>query len=392
MSPKPSHILSRIFSPTLLAIGLFVGSYSVAQDLSAEPPSMEIMPPAEWDRIDDSVSRALKWLAAQQRRDGSFSTDMRGQPGVSALCVMAFMAHGHLPGAGQYGEQLEKALNYIASCQKRNGLIAVVAPNGPTIVRSIPHDVGWRASYNHAISALALSEGFATGRGLDVDRMEKVITKGLEATLEMQAWNKRRREDQGGWRYVNQFTDGLDSDLSATGWYLMSLRSAKNAGFEVPKEPIDDAVEYISRCFNQGQGTYQLMASEDNRLTRGMAGAGILAMAHAGRHNLPEVAKSGDWLLKNGFLDYNVRITRWHDDRYHYGVFNCCQGMYQLGGRYWAEFFPPVARVLLANQRRDGSWPADSHYFDVVFGRSYTTSLVVLSLGAPNQLLPIFQR
>jgi hypothetical protein len=49
-------------------------------------------------------------------------------------------------------------------------------------------------------------------------------------------------------------------------------------------------------------------------------------------------------------------------------------------------------RTLLANQQADGSWPAESHFNDAQFGNAYTTALVVLSLGAPNQFLPIFQR
>ena len=66
--------------------------------------------------------------------------------------------------------------------------------------------------------------------------------------------------------------------------------------------------------------------------------------------------------------------------------------MYQLGGRYWEEFFPRIVPILLANQQADGSWPADSYRIDATFGNAYTTALVVITLGAPNQLLPIFQR
>ena len=48
--------------------------------------------------------------------------------------------------------------------------------------------------------------------------------------------------------------------------------------------------------------------------------------------------------------------------------------------------------ALLANQQQDGSWAAESHFHDAQFGNAYTTALVVMSLGAPNQLLPIYQR
>jgi hypothetical protein len=126
-----------------------------------------------------------------------------------------------------------------------------------------------------------------------------------------------------------------------------------------------------------------------------MAGAGILALAHAGFHNAPEARRSGDWILRHDFDEYNETMTfnsAWPHDRYHYAVFNCCQGMYQLGGRYWEEFFPQVVDALLEHQQTDGSWPADSHWHDGQFGTAYTTALVVMTLGAPNQLLPIFQR
>jgi hypothetical protein len=362
-------------------------------------PSMDVLTADEWERVDGSVDRALAWLASQQQRDGSFPTLPHGQPAVTSLCVLAFMAHGHLPGEGEYGAQLEQALGSIASCQKKNGLIALTAPNGPEINRNVPHLVGSTSAYNHAISALALSESFSTGSGKDAAQLEPIISRALEATVQMQRWPKRRPADHGGWRYVNVFDGGeepFSSDLSVSGWHLMSLRSAKNAGFDVPKETIDDAIAYVRRCFQPKYGTFQIMATTYDRRSRGMAGAGILALAHAGFHDAPEVKLAGDWLLKYHFNQYNrvedFNKSGWIDDRYHYGVFQCCQGMYQLGGHYWEKFFPPTVKTLLDNQGTDGSWPPESHQADAQYGRAYTTALVVLALGAPNQLLPIFQR
>jgi hypothetical protein len=126
-----------------------------------------------------------------------------------------------------------------------------------------------------------------------------------------------------------------------------------------------------------------------------MAGAGILALAHAGYHNAPEATRSGDWILQHNFLDYNQIepfLQDWKNDRYHYGLFNCCQAMYQLGGQYWQQFYPDTVKTLLANQGPDGSWPTENHHHDARFGNAYTTALVLLTLGAPNQLLPIYQR
>jgi hypothetical protein len=344
----------------------------------------------QWQRVDAAVGRALTWLTTQQQADGSFPSLDSGQPGVTSLCVMAFIAHGHVPGKGQYGTLLERATDFVMSCQKPNGLITMVGPEGPTINRQISHDIGSCAAYNHAISSLVLGEIYGMSQATKAGRLEMAIRKALAATLEMQAWPKNSPSDRGGWRYVNRAYD-IDSDLSVTGWELMFLRSARNAGFEVPAERIENAVAFVKRSFDERDGIFLYSTSKPSR-TRSMAGAGILALAHAGLHHTAEAQRAGDWLLDHPFDQYNSTIPGQSSDRYHYGLFTCCQAMYQLGGKYWEQFYPPAVEAVLANQQPDGSWPVDSQYHDAPYGHAYSTALVVIMLGAPNQLLPIYQR
>jgi hypothetical protein len=348
-----------------------------------------VLSPNQWRRVDSAVGRALSWLARQQQPDGSFQTLDSGQPAVTGLCMMAFIAHGHVPGKGQYGTQLERAADYVLSCQKENGLVTKVGPDGPTINRQTTHEIGSCAAYNHAISSLLLSEVYGMSPPNRARRLEAAIRKALAATLEMQAWSKSPA-DQGGWRYIDRL-DEVDSDLSVTGWELMFLRSARNAGFEVPTENVDDAVAFVRRSFDKRDGIFVYSLRRPSR-TRSMAGAGILALAHAGLHHSEEAQRAGDWLLAHGFDQYNSTIPGQSSDRYHYGLFNCCQAMYQLGGKYWEQFYPPAVEAVLANQQADGSWPVDSQYHDAPYGNAYSTALVVIMLGAPNQLLPIYQR
>ncbi len=300
-----------------------------------------------------------------------------------------------MPGQGEYGERLDRAADFIVGCQKENGLVTLLGPEGPDISRSVAHEIGEAASYNHAISSLGLSELYGSTDGVEAERLRKAIDKSILATLTMQRWPKGRAADRGGWRYLNSVRE-MDSDLSVTGWELMFLRSSRNAGFDVPKAAIDDAVAYVRRTYSQRYGVFAYAVSANSDLrSRAMAGAGILALAHAGLHNAPEAKQSGEWVLQYNFNRYNeyLPFTRTSSiDRYHYSLFNCCQGMYQLGGRNWEQFFPPVVQTLLANQQADGSWPAESHFNDAQFGNCYTTALVLLTLGAPNQLLPIYQR
>jgi len=388
--------ISHVFFALLL--GLLGLLSCLEQNLQAQNSNSEseqdVLTPAEWKRVDQGVERSLQWLASQQQSNGSFPTLPQGQPGVTSLCVMAFASHGHLPGEGPYGEQLNRALDFIIRCQKPNGLLTTVGPLGRKISRDVEYKIGVSAVYNHTIASLVLSEVYGIGGSEQATRLQPIIEKALQTSLAMQFWPKERPIDQGGLRYLKPYKN-IHSDLSLTGWHLMFLRSAKNAGFEVPEEPVQQAVNYVRRCFNSRYGVFEYTARDGDGRSRAMAGAGVLAFAHAGLHHSQEARRSGDWIRKYHFDRYNrvEEFTRQYPkDRYHYGVFNCCQAMYQLGGEHWQQFFPRVTKTLLANQARDGAWQAENHPEDRKFGRAYTTALVVLALGAPNQFLPVFQR
>jgi hypothetical protein len=351
----------------------------------------EVLSPDQWRHVDSSVARGLVWLAGQQQQDGSFPTLDHARPAVTAFCVLAFMAHGHNPGEGPYGERLARATDFLLACQKENGLVTIYGPDGPRITRDVEHEIGKAASYNHAIASLTLSEMYGMGHAKRAERIQKVVNKSILVTLEMQRWPKDLPDDRGGWRYLDD-SDQSDSDLSVSGWHLMFLRSSRNAGFNVPKQAIDDAVGYVRRTFDRNYGTFVYAIQRGDVRSRGMAGAGIMALGHAGFHNSLEAQRSGQWLLQYSFDVYNSNPSLSNNDRYHYSLFTCCQGMYQLGSPYWEQFFPRTVRAVLANQRSDGSWDAESLDRDRPFGNAYTTALVLLALGAPNQLLPVFQR
>ena len=365
-----------------------------------QAPSTKVLTKNQWKQVDESVKRGLQWLATQQQKDGSFKTLDMGQPAITSLCLMAFLAQGESPADGQYQQQLAKAVDYIIAQQKPNGLIAKTAPEEVPIPRDIQHvGVGEQSAYNHAISGLALAEVYGQCNQEQAEQISPVIEKAIKATLEMQQWKGKQAYDVGGWRYVSRPFPNQDSDLSVTGWQLMFLRSAKNAGFDVPKASIDAAVKYVEKCFlkDKDRRAHSYLADANvrrNAVTRAMAGAGVLAMAHAGKHDSQEVLDSGKWILAHDFSNYNVDTTAypitWTEDRFHYGALICTQAMFQLGGKYWEQFFPPLVDVLLANQEAKGSWPPEKE--ERAYGSCYSTSLCILSFSVPNQMLPIFQR
>jgi hypothetical protein len=167
----------------------------------------------------------------------------------------------------------------------------------------------------------------------------------------------------------------------------MFYRSARNAEFEVSKECVDEALGYIRRGFDAQQGTFTYnLPGGANLATRGTAGGAIVSLSLGGEHQSEIALRAGDWVLQQSFEQYNRGIA------YHYGAYYCSQAMFQLGGDYWQQFFPPLAEVLMDNQSSDGSWDTENDHNGDYFGRSYTTSLAVLALTPAYQLLPIYQR
>ena len=161
---------------------------SVSRDLSSDQ---------EWKRLDGAIDRGLSYLGTQHKKnDGSFAAPDTGQPGITSLCVLAFLAKGHVPDEGPYQEHLDRAINFVLETQGESGIFFKM-PYGEVWRFGTPSHTG---IYNHAIAGLMLSEVHGMTQSNQSDRIGNAITNAVQFTREQQRRAKRNPVDKGGWR------------------------------------------------------------------------------------------------------------------------------------------------------------------------------------------------
>jgi len=355
---RPDRSLRAL--PAFLIAGWLLAALAVPVWAQAEEEKAGL---AHYDEaVDEAIERGLAYLADKQDDDGSFPSGWGKNTGITSLCVMAFLAKGYTPGDHEYGQVIDKGIDFVLASRKPNDMLVGPGPShGPM--------------YGHTIATLMLSE--VSGM-VDPERQKaisEVLPKALRVILAAQQVPKLERY-QGGWRYQSNSTD---SDISCTGWPLMSLRSARNNGASVPKEAIEYALEFVMRC-RTSDGGFAYQPGGGPGVAR--TGVALLCFELCGLHRDEVALAAGDWIL--GHLQRSP-----NESYFYYGLYYCAQGMYQLGDDYWERYATHMYDMMLKLQRQDGSWPAGSEKRE---GECYATAMAALAFSVPCCQLPIYQR
>ena len=238
----------------------------------------------------------------------------------------------------------------------------------------------------HPTVAVTLCELYGTTAGEQADRMRAAIQRGLGFSRRQQT-PKGNAMYEGGWSYS---PNAPPSILNTSVWEMMFLRSASNAGFDVPAESVHKAVAFVARCYISDRrlqiGGVFRREPGDPRTSYGYTGMGMLALQLHGRRDDPMVLNAADWVAALPVAQQG-QINGFY--RHHYV---CAQAMAQVGGEHWKKFFPPLVATLLPLQAEDGHWLLAPGTFEDQYGDVYNTALAVLLLTLPDQLLPIHQR
>lgn len=316
-------------------------------------------------RIDESINRALQWMATSQQPNGSWKSESYGDStAATSLAVMSFMAAGHVPEEGPYGRTISKGVAWVLSEQQANGLlVGSNRSHGPM--------------YSHGIATLMLAEVTGMVGKAQADRCRQGLERAIKLIIDAQNHPKAGQHD-GGWRYQPTSTD---SDLSVTAWQLLALRAAKDIGCDIPSQNIDRAIAYIKRLRVLRGGGFGYMSGNGATITR--SGCGIVALEVCGEHRCPETMAAAARILSQPLTD--------GEHYFYYGAYYCTVGMYKVGGEEWQTAREELYNAILRRQDPDGYWnPKNGSERGA--GTTYATSMALLALAIEYGYLPIYQR
>lgn len=313
---------------------------------------------------ESAVDRALQWLAAHQREDGSWRFEHQGKEcdrtcdhggtyssttGATALALLPFLGHGEWH--GENNRILRKGLDYLVDRM-------VVSPRGG--------DLQEGSMYAQGLATLALCEAYAmTGE----KRWGNAAQKGL-------AFIESSQHEAGGWRYFpNQ-----PGDTTVLGWQMMALKTGSWAGLKVSEETVEKGYRFLDLVQGNRGATYGYQdAGEEPSPTA----IGLLCRMHGGWNQL-------DLRLQRGIVHIQEQGFSRKDMYFNYYA---TQVMANYGGPRWEAWNEPLRDYLITSQVTQGHGKG-SWYFGgkhtLAGGRLCETALACLILEVYYRHLPLY--
>ena len=315
---------------------------------------------------EDAVMEGLRWLARQQRKDGSWSlrgpyangSNRENREAATAMALLAFQGHGHTH------QPLENDPFPRVVVRGWNWLLAQQFADGHFF-----KDVGDSKLYTHAQCTIAICELYAMTHD---EELRKPAQDAVDYCVKIQT-------PQGGWRY----NPGTGNDLSVTGWFAMALQSARMAGLEVPSSTFKRLSDYLDTVQKEYGSRYSYQRRQG--ATPAMTAEGLLCRQYLGWER-------DDQRLVDG-VSYLLKYLPDWDDRNVYLWYYATQVMHHMEGEPWQRWNGVMRQLLPEKQekrRERGSWSPLGDRWGSQGGRLYTTCLSIYMLEVYYRHLPLY--
>jgi len=190
---------------------------------------------------------------------------------------------------------------------------------------------------------------------------------------------ERNQHNDGGWRYTADVK--RPGDTSVSGWQVLALKSAIEAGIPVS----DVCIARVRKLFDARASEEYGRTGYNDRipLTEATTGVGMLARQFLlDEPDCQLVRDAAVYLADHAEMMWSDREAS-GDLRDYYLWYNCTLAMFQAGGEPWQRWNRLVRDTIIAMQCQDGcergSWSPESKWGEEG-GRIYTTALAVLTL------------
>ncbi len=324
-----------------------------------------------------AVAGGLKWLAAHQKKDGSWNfnhtTDQCGEDclnpgnmnretvGATGMALLCFVGAGHTHLTGSYQPQVSKALDFLKK--------EFLKEEATGEMRQIK--TGNSGMYTQGIVTIAICELYALSKDRDVGRMAQKCIDYIVAV---------QHPENGGWRYQ---PDAEVGDTSVVGWHVMALTSARIAHLTVPNKSRVLARRFLTSVQLEEGAFYGYTNPEKRAATTAI---GLLCRMYEGW--------GPDEPQMHVGVQYLSALGPARDDMYY--NYYATQVMHQWGGNDWDKWNRVMREQLLTTQSKEGhaagSWAPRDRHGTGPGGRHYMTCLAVLTLEVYYRHLPIYQR
>ncbi|MFM8952723.1 MAG: hypothetical protein ACKOOF_06640 [Planctomycetaceae bacterium] len=336
-----------------------------------------------------AVDAALKWMAAHQLPEGSWTADFNACPsckgqcgnpgnqsfcdaaGITALALLPFLGRGYTHTEGPYQKQVDAGLAFLAG--------RVRAGSGRAYAAGLSHGGG----YAQALTTIALCEAYAMSKD---ERLRQ------PAQLAIEFIEKAQDPAGGGWQYTPRQPGGM----SSTAFHLMALKSGHMAYLVVNPDVIRKASDFIDSMEYQHYGRVQYRYNTErvngdfrgndfqnptSVSARSLSNAGILCRMYLGwKKDHPAIRQAIERIMADGPSTttpyYNYYAT---------------QVVHHYGGDAWQAWNPKMRDLLIATQATQGheagSWQFEE---DHMAGRLWCTSLSTMILEVYYRHLPIY--
>ncbi|MFC1498647.1 prenyltransferase/squalene oxidase repeat-containing protein [Verrucomicrobiota bacterium] len=320
--------------------------------------------------VECAVMKALRWLKKHQEPDGSWLGTSGGSKNVkhanassafTGLALLTFLAHGELPGSGEFGDTVEKAVKWLVNKYQTDG---------------------FPVRYEHAIATYALCE-YTTMTSIPLVKAtaEKCVDRIIDG-----------QQSDGGWSYGLKANE-TKNDLSVMGWCAQALKAAKIAGLK--NEGLDEALIKAVEGFKLNHDNNKGGFGYNGPKSGGLTGAGVLCMQLLGAADGPETHK-GLTYLDDWKYPWDQPPAGRRTVYYYYYV---TQAKFHAGGEIWKAWNHMFANTLIDKQvtlEGAGADGNDIGYWEPPVeeerkvGRVYNTCLCALQLEVYYRYLPTF--